>query len=186
MAADTTEEADLLEFEINDEPIKAWIWISVFEEGDEVEVVAEPNGDGWLAYGIRRVSDRIVALHPHCSRGRYAHYRASLLWSLKTIGALLAATFVIEMAVAVSRGIRSKDLVVFALLAIGGGLLGSLILAVVAYRTSRRFMGFVQLSERIFQVLGWPDVRNIDLPAITKRHKKPGDPGALGVLLFRY
>ncbi|WP_024906240.1 putative type VI secretion system effector, partial [Robbsia andropogonis] len=55
MAIDTTEEADLLEFELDGRPVKAWVWISVFKEGDEVEVVAEPDGDSWLGYGIRRI-----------------------------------------------------------------------------------------------------------------------------------
>ncbi len=40
MAMDTTEEADLLEFELDGKSVQAWVWISVFEEGDEVEVVA--------------------------------------------------------------------------------------------------------------------------------------------------
>ena len=186
MAMDTTEEADLLEFELDGKPIKAWVWVSVFKEGDEVEVVAEPDGDGWRGYGIRRMSDRIVALHPHCSRGRYAHYKASFSWFVKIVGGLLLAAFAIEMLVAVTRGLTSQDLGIFALLAIAGGLLGALILGGIAYRISSRFMGFVRLAEGIFQVFGWPNVKHIDLPALTKKTKTSGDPGALGVLYFRY
>jgi hypothetical protein len=186
IAMDTAEEADLLEFEINDQPVKAWVWISVFEEGDEVEVVVEPNHEGWVGYGIRRVDDGIVALYPHCSRGRTAHYRASMSWSIKLIGFLLAASFTIEMIVAVSKGIAWQDLMLFALIAIGGGLAGALILALVAYRTSRRFMSFVVLAESIFRGFGWQDVKNVDLPAITRKSKKPGDPPGLGIFFFRY
>jgi hypothetical protein len=186
MAMDTTEEADLLEFELDGKPVKAWVWVSVFKEGDEVEVVAEPDGDGWLGYGIRRLSDRIVALHPHCSRGRYAHYKASFSWFVKIVGGLLLVAFAIEMLVAVTRGLTSEDLGIFALLAIVGSLLGALILGGIAYRISSRFMGFVRLAEGIFQVFGWPNVKHIDLPALTKKTKTSGDPGALGVLYFRY
>jgi len=186
MAVDTTEEADLLEFDLGGVPVKAWVWVSVFKEGDEVEVVAERDGDGWLGYGIRRMSDHIVALHPHCSRGRYAHYKASFSWSLKIIGGLFLAAFAMEMLVAVIKGITLQDLGIFALLAIAGGLLGALILGGIAYRISNRFMGFVKLAEGIFQVFGWPNVKHIDLPAITKKTKTPNDPGALGVLYFRY
>jgi len=57
---------------------------------------------------------------------------------------------------------------------------------VIAYRIANRYMGFVRLAESIFQVFGWPDVKHIDLPAATKRTKQPNDPGALGVLYFRY
>ncbi len=47
-------------------------------------------------------------------------------------------------------------------------------------------MGFVFLAEGVFEGFGWKDVKNIDLPAITKKGKKPDEPGALGVLYFRY
>lgn len=57
-AIDTTEEADLLEFELDGKSVRAWVWLSVFDEGDEVEVVAEQWGDVWQGFGIRRVSDR--------------------------------------------------------------------------------------------------------------------------------
>lgn len=186
MAMDTTEEADLLEFELDGMRIKAWVWVSVFQKGDEVEVVAEPDGNGWLGYGIRRISDRIVGLHPHCSRGRYAHYKASFSWFLKIIGSLLLVVWVMQAIVAYLKSIPIEDVVSFASLVFAAGLIGALIYGVIAFRISRRFMGFVRLAEGIFQVFGWPDVKHIDLPAITKKAKKPGDPGALGVLYFRY
>jgi len=173
MAMDTTEEADLLEFELDGKPVKAWVWVSVFKEGDEVEVVAEPDGDGWRGYGIRRMSDRIVALHPHCSRGRYAHYKASFSWFVKIVGGLLLAAFAIEM------------LGLLQVCASGGAIL-ALILAFIALQVSKSFSDFVRLAEGIFQAFGWPNVKNIDLPALTKKTKQPDDPGALGVLYFRY
>jgi hypothetical protein len=184
MAMDTTEEADLIEFELDGTSVKAWLWVSMFEEGDEVEVVAEPNGDCWIGYGVRRVSDRIVALHPHCSRGRFAHFRASARWW----GALTTGLFVFLYAlIAVLASFQST--VDWAALAKAGALGGAglaLILAGIAYRISTRYVGFVDLAEQIFEVFGWPDVRNIDLPAITKKSRKPDDPGGLGILFFRY
>ncbi len=47
-------------------------------------------------------------------------------------------------------------------------------------------MGFVHLAEGIFEGFGWKDVKNIDLPALTKKGKQPGEPAALGILYFRY
>ncbi|MFM0492369.1 putative type VI secretion system effector, partial [Paraburkholderia graminis] len=67
-----------------------------------------------------------------------------------------------------------------------GGLGILAILGAIAYRMSRKFMGFVGLAEGIFQAFGWKNVRDIDLPAITKKSKTSGEPGALGVLYFRY
>jgi uncharacterized protein with PQ loop repeat len=186
MAMDTAEEADLLEFELSGKPLKAWVWVSVFKEGDEVEVVAEPDGDGWLGYGIRRVSDRIVALHPHCSRGRYAHYRASCSWFAKIAGILLVFSWVLQAIVLYFKSLPAADIVPFIVLSIAASAVVAAIYGVIAYRIAKRFMGFVRLAEGIFQVFGWPDVKNIDLPAITKKTKKPDEPGPLGILYFRY
>ena len=186
MAIDTTEEADLLEFEVDGKAVRAWVWLSVFQEGDEVELVAEPDGDTWMGYGVRRVSDRIVALHPHCSRGRNAHYKASFSWFVKISGALLAANLLIGAIVAFAKSLPTEDIVPLVLFSLMGSSVVALIYGVIAYRASMRFMGFVRLAEGIFQVFGWPDVKNIDLPAITKNDKRPGDPAGLGILFFRY
>ncbi|MCQ0033171.1 hypothetical protein EFP18_28070 [Burkholderia glumae] len=186
MAIDTTEEADLLEFELDGTPVKAWVWVSVFKEGDEVEVVAESDGEGWLGYGIRRISDRIVALHPHCSRGRYAHYRASFWWFLKIFGCLLLALYLLFAAISYFSGDSLREFGALALGVIPGALISAAIFGVIAYRISRKYLGFVRLAEGIFSVFGWPHVKHIDLPAITKKTKTPSDPGALGILYFRY
>lgn len=186
MSIDTAEEADLLEFELDGKLVKAWLWVSVFEEGDEVEVVAEPDGDSWMGYGIRRTSDRIVALHPHCSRGRYAHYRASLSWFVKIVGSILIASWILTAIISYFKSLPSREIGEFILFVLGGSALGAAIYAFIAFSVVRRFMGFVFLVEEIFHVFGWANVKNIDLPAITKKGKKPGDPGALGILFFRY
>ncbi|MCA7894891.1 putative type VI secretion system effector [Burkholderia cepacia] len=184
MAMDTTEEADLLEFDLDGKPVKAWVWWSVFAEGDEVEVVAEYWGNTWHAFGIRRISDKIVALHPHCSRGRFAHYRASFKWGGISFASLMVVGYFIVSCFAIFKGgVPVEDLLI-------SGAIGTLMTAVgfafVTYRVSRKMMGFVRLAEGIFEGFGWKDVKNIDLPAITKKGKKPGEPGALGVLYFRY
>jgi hypothetical protein len=185
MAMDTTEEADLLEFDLDGKPVKAWVWSSVFKEGDEVEVVAERSGETWQAYGIRRIGDKIVALHPHCSRGRYAHYRGALKSWIKWGGTLVlvewAAIVLYDLLI---RSMGDSQGLFLICLTGGAGLMA--IFGFIAYRMSSKMMGFVRLAEGIFQGFGWKDVKNIDLPAITKKSKQPGDPGALGVLYFRY
>ncbi len=67
-----------------------------------------------------------------------------------------------------------------------GTLVSALGYGFITYRVARKMMGFVRLAEGIFEGFGWKDVKNIDLPAITKKNKKPGDPAALGILYFRY
>ena len=184
MAMDTTEEADLLEFELDGKSVRAWVWSSVFTEGDEVEVVAERWGENWQAFGIRRLSDKIVALHPHCSRGRFAHYRASFKWGgIFFVSAMVVLYFISACFLIFRGGIPVENLVIALLLGTSVSALGY---GFVTYRVARKMMSFVRLAEGIFEGFGWKDVKNIDLPAITKKGKKPGDPGALGVLYFRY
>lgn len=185
-AIDTTEEADLLEFELDGKSVRAWVWLSVFDEGDEVEVVAEQWGDVWQGFGIRRVSDRIVALHPHCSRGRYAHYRASLLWWMKVTVPLLLIAYILLFFVGFLKSMSLQDWAKILPVASLGFLTGAALYGLIAYRIAGKFMGFVRLAEGIFLGFGWKNVEHIDLPALTKKAKRPSDPGALGVMYFRY
>lgn len=183
-ADDTAEEADLLEFELDGKSIRAWVWVSVFKEGDEVEIVAEKIGPIWHAFGIRRVSDRIVALHPHCSRGRYAHYKATARWWIGLTTIFLLAFNIFAVIVLYFSG--DNDWFGILNLFLGGGVIVAAITGVIAFRISRKMMKFVRLAEGIFSGFGWRGVKNIDLPAITKKSKQPGEPGALGILYFRY
>lgn len=183
-ADDTAEEADLLEFELDGKSIRAWVWVSVFKEGDEVEIVAEQLGQVWHAFGIRRISDRIVALHPHCSRGRYAHYKATARWWIGLTAAFLLAFNIFAAIVLYFSG--DNDWYGILNLFLGGGVIVLAITGIIAFRISRKMMKFVRLAEGIFSGFGWRGVKSIDLPAITRKSKHPGEPGALGVLYFRY
>ncbi|MDN7560433.1 putative type VI secretion system effector [Burkholderia orbicola] len=186
MAIDTTEEADLLEFDLDGKPVRVWVWKSVFNEGDEVEVVAEQAETHWQGYGLYRPGDAIVALHPHCSRGSYAHYRSAFRVYLKSMVPLLIVAFAIVAYQLHSVGVTVEEFIAGLPWLIAGALIASAICGVIAYRITRKLMGFVKLAEGIFEGFGWRNVKSIDLPAITKRSKKPGDPAALGVLYFRY
>ncbi|WP_081061315.1 putative type VI secretion system effector [Burkholderia territorii] len=181
---DTTEEADLLEFDLDGKAVRAWVWQSVFNEGDEVEVVADNMGDSWQGYGIRRTSDKIVALHPYCSRGRNAHYKSSFKWWMKIYATLLLSTYLLITIVGLFES--APPIVAVIATCAAGGVLAAIITGIIAFRIAKKFMGFVFLAEAIFEGFGWSDVRNIDLPAYTKRRKEPGEPAALGVLYFRY
>ncbi|TDA45645.1 hypothetical protein EVG18_20510 [Burkholderia pyrrocinia] len=186
MAMDTTEEADLLEFELEGKSVRAWVWWSVFAEGDEVEVVAERWGNTWQAFGVRRLSDKIVALHPHCSRGRNAHYRSALKLWCKISMTLIAVLFIFGFSYGFFKYGSETDWVGLSIGLAMGGFAAAVVYGIIAFRIARKFMGFVGLAENIFTGFGWKDVRDIDLPEITKNEKKPGEPGALGVLYFRY
>lgn len=75
------EEADKVQFELNGKKITGWLMWSPFKNGDEVEVVAELLRDGtYRSFAVLKPEDRTIALYPHCSRGRIAHYKNSLKW----------------------------------------------------------------------------------------------------------
>ncbi|KWA25554.1 hypothetical protein [Burkholderia territorii] len=95
---------------------------------------------------------------------------------------LISALIVIVMQII--KG-ESGDIVsmIFFILYSGAGVF--LITEFIAFRVSRKYMGFVWLAEGIFERFGWRNSENIDLPAITKKNKKPGA-GSLGYLFFRY
>ncbi|WWL68376.1 putative type VI secretion system effector [Burkholderia pseudomallei] len=68
--AGVKEEADRVQFEIDGKKITGWLMWFPFQDGDEVEVVAEPLRDGtYRTFAVLRPSDRTISLYPHCSRG---------------------------------------------------------------------------------------------------------------------
>ena len=74
-AMNVREEADFVEFELNGESVKGWLTYSPFKEGDSVEILSVREESVWNVFGILR-DDYVLALHPRCSRGRYAHFKA--------------------------------------------------------------------------------------------------------------
>lgn len=105
---------------------------------------------------------------------------------MKIAGSLLIANFLLGAIVMYARSLPVAEVVPFLLVSLASSAALALTYGVIAYRTSMRYMGFVRLAEGIFQIFGWPNVEDIDLPAITKKNKKLGDAGALGILFFRY
>ena len=79
-AASAEEDADYVEFDLDGKPVKGWVWRSPFKEGDAVEVAAEWRDDHYETAGIARPADRIIALYPHCSRGKAKHIK-NAMWA---------------------------------------------------------------------------------------------------------
>ncbi|KGR97633.1 MULTISPECIES: putative type VI secretion system effector [Burkholderia] len=179
------EEADKVQFELNGKKITGWLMWSPFKNGDEVEVVAELLRDGtYRSFAVLKPEDRTIALYPHCSRGRIAHYKNSLKWFF------MAFAFIFLGSCGVMAGIflvnHDDDWRSFVGLMGGGGLISLVIYAIIAYRISRKFMPFVVMAEGIFQSLGWRDVKSVDLPARSKAARKAERRPGLGTLYFRY
>lgn len=178
------EEADLVEFTLDGgEQVQGFVWQSPFKEGDEVEVVAQQMGDVWKAFGIARPGDRVVALHPHCSRGRKAHWMAvfSYWWKVS-----LTLTFLGALILYFQGGGGDRLVNTVLPLSIGGGGIASLIFGWIAWSLGWKLRPFVEMAEAIFRGFGWKNVEWIDLYKLSRRNRQPDDPIELGAFYHRY
>ena len=185
--ASTDEEADFLEFDVNGQPVKGWVWRSPFKEGDEVEVVCEQKDGFWEVVSVARPADRIIALYPHCSRGQRSHWNNAWTWWFKgTWVFLLASVVFLELSLWLIGG----ESAFFG----KGGLYFSIffpafffpVFALMTWSLARKWMPFVRLSEKVFTALGWENPGKVDLVKSSKAQRTPNDPPEFGVFYFRY
>ena len=177
------ENADYVEFDLNDMPVKGWLWRSPFKEGDVVDVAAEWRGDHYEAGGIVRPEDHTIALYPHCSRGRTRHIKNAVKW-----GGIFFLVFVLlfEIAGLSIRGL-DRSMTLFSSAPHLWSILGiACFFSLMIFSVTRKWMVFVRLAEKVFRTLGLPDPSNIDLVKSSKAQRKPEDPGAFGTFYFRY
>jgi hypothetical protein len=178
------EEADYLQFFINSQPVRGWVWRCPFREGDEVEVAAEWQGDHYEAFGIARPSDRTIALYPHCSRGRVRHYLNAIKWwaYLCVFSAFLGSVMAFFAAESTDRFLRlvlARDWIF-----IQAG--PSAFYALMSFSLSRKWLPFVRLAEKVFHALEWKNPGSIDLVKTSKAQRTDQDPGEFGTFYFRY
>lgn len=106
-ASSTEEAADFVEFELDGLVVKGWVWRSPFKDGDVVEVVGRMFPEGLEAVAIARPHDRVVALYPHCSRGKGRHFwNAARWWVMGTMMVLFsgAALFTVFLSTSAAYG----------------------------------------------------------------------------------
>lgn len=181
-AASTEEDADYVEFDLDGRSIKGWVWRSPFKDGDKVEVAAEWREDHYEAAGIARPTDCIIALYPHCSRGRVKHAKNAIKWwFIGTSAFLIFMLFLVWTTVSTERYVSvlatGFHYVAFGCLAF---------FSLMTFSLTRKWMPFVRLAEKVFVTLEWPNPGNVDLVKFTKAQRGPGDPGELGTFYFRY
>ncbi|MBN3852494.1 hypothetical protein G3N59_03780 [Paraburkholderia sp. Ac-20340] len=174
---------DLVTFKLGDEEVRAWIWLSVFENGDEVEVVAERVESGWIGYAIRRCKDGILSVHPHCERGSRALLKFFLKWSvLFWSGCASVFTLILFLrTIGDTEGLGTLyEGVLLAWLAV------EIMAVCIGYGISRRFKRQLPMANKIFATFGWKNPANIDLPKASRKLKEAGDTWRMGKLIFRY
>ena len=187
-AASAEEDADYVEFDLDGKPVKGWVWRSPFKEGDAVEVAAEWRDDHYETAGIARPADRVIALYPHCSRGKARHIKNGAKWwalgvALFFIGGGGATLGVMLMLSDSPRNLLSDFFSEKLLVMIAGtyGFFGLMTISLTS-----KWMPFVRLTEKICRTLGIPNASNVDLVQSSKAQRKPDDPGEYGTFYFRY
>ena len=184
MAGNAEEEADWVEFELDGKQVKGWLWMMPMRNGDNVEAVSEPIGNNrYVAYAVKRDGDGLLAVYPHATAGRKAHYRRSVkVWMWCSILAYLftALCFVMHEGLGT---LLHTDTQLFLLAAF---VFCMLISAVIAFRVSLKLMGFVRIAEVIFKTFGWEDVENIDLRKTSRENRGEDKIPSFGNLYFRY
>lgn len=186
MSTDETREVvTQMNFELNGDSVEALVWMCPFEEGQNVCVVAEKFGDYYKAFAVADPDRKTIAMYPHVSSGRIAHYKTTasamvkFLFGFSVFGFFLGALFWW-----LSGG--SSDWSGYIYVYSGGMSLTILIFVVIGVRISARYMPFVRIAEGVFRTMGWQNVERINLRRQTLENKKPGDDPYLGAYYFRY
>ena len=168
-SSDASEPADFVRFTLDGKAITGWLWFSPFNEGDEVTSVVEKEYGKYVAYAVLRPRDRLIALYPHCSRGKNAHWKAVFRglfkWGLGFQLLMLLIFAILDAFAAPSWDdwlgrMRSTFMISIYFMAP--------LFLFAAVVLGWKWMKFVRLSENIFSALNWPDVSNIDLVARSK------------------
>ncbi|OCG32942.1 hypothetical protein A9G33_02070 [Gilliamella sp. Choc3-5] len=152
-------EAQYITAKLNDTiTLKGWIGYYKFHDGDQVEVVAEKHADHYEVYAMLKPSEQIISLIPLCFAGRnqaFKHYRLPM-FIFYVICVLLMNYFFLDFSLEN--------------LTIGFGSLGVMFGAAFFMVYKNSLASHVTLAERIFTLLGWQDVKNINLAKISKQY----------------
>lgn len=184
-AASTEEEADYVEFTLDGNEVKGWLWRSPFQTGDRVVAAVGRQGDRCELFGMMRPEDGVIALYPHCSRGRASHMRNAAKWYgylfvffMSCFGILgfidSGKPFAFWLEMLADPYLRFIPI----------GFLGFFLVMVISL--AWKWMPFVRLAERIFRVLELPNPAATDLVKTTRKRKTPDDPPECGYLYFKY
>ncbi|WP_343721628.1 putative type VI secretion system effector [Herbaspirillum seropedicae] len=179
-AASLQEEADYVEFDLDGKKVKGRLWRSPFKEGDVVDAAVVWQGGYFELIALAKPADRIIALYPHCVRGRRAFYMLVFRWWFIFAGIFPpAVTYFGFLAFGFNRIIFEFPF----WLAWGGIAFGW---TFVIFMLMLQWMPFVKVAQRVFSVLGLKDPSGVDLKKTTETQRQQGDPSEVGAFFFRY
>jgi hypothetical protein len=168
---DPTARADWVEFSIDGKMVKGWIWSAPFGDGDVVEVVAHPQGEMYSLVAICREKDGVVALYPHVIYGRSAYIKRLI----RCAGVFFLVLFFVW--VALLSWVMSGSYF-DAMVSSMGINLAAIIFTVATVGAWARYItmrSFCVMAEKIFDALGWENVKKINLKKTSKLKAVPLD-----------
>lgn len=134
-----------------------------FEDGDNIDVVAEAQDDGgFYAYSVRRPLDHRLWLPFHCERGSVAHRRSVLSTSSKFTLLITSPSFLFFIAILFVEVSPFEKLKLIGLAMIGF-LLSFLFIFLIVYRVVSKLQSFSFLAEKIFATLGYKEPGLLDM-----------------------
>ena len=142
----------------NDIILKGWLGFYKFNDGDQVEVIAEKRDDYYEVYAMLKPSEHIISIIPPCFGGRNQALKM-YFWPMFIfyIVLTLLMTYLIL-------GFSFENL--FIGFTVTGLLLGSACLIV----NKNSIATHIKLAESIFTLLGWKNVSNINLFKVSKQY----------------
>ena len=136
--------------------LKGWLGYLKFNDGDQVEVIAEKHTDHYEVYAMLKPSEQIISIIPPCYAGR-KH-------ALKRYHIPLLLTYILfAMGMVFFLGDFTFDNLIPAFFGVGVIYLPAIL---ILYNNS--INTHVKLAEKIFSTLNWKNIRNIDLISISK------------------
>jgi len=184
-ASSMEEEADYVEFDLDGRRLSGWLWRSPLNEGDSVDAAVERHGDHYELFGIVKKEERIIALYPHCSRGRSSHVKNAVKWML-----IFEVISFIALSL-ISIDFDTGELWLWSMLASSSTVrwifsVFFLAISLIAFWMIWKWMPFVRLAEKVFRVLELGQPAHIDLVKSSKKLAKEDDAPECGVMYFRY
>lgn len=157
-ATSMEEKADYIEFELEEKLCKGWVWRSPFDEGDQVNIACEWQEDHYEIYAVARPSDRLIALYPHCSRGKLKHIHNAVKWWIYT-NIIFNSLLLLILFITAYNFENGQDIIIYGFMCFG------INFAIIIWSMIRQWQPFVHLAEKCFRVLELPNPSNIDLVA---------------------
>lgn len=176
------EDADFVEFYLDDMPLKGWAWRSPFQEGDVVQAAVRKRRDYYEVYGIARPADRCIALYPHCSSGSAA-FKKSLFSSWLRFSVIASCLLSTGLTCALT-GCKFDSASIQLALMMWCAL--SITTTLFLFKIAERFKPASELAENIFTALGLENAAHINLRKNSRTHRTAEHSFEFGTFYYRY